>query len=136
MEPILVFYGPWTIEVTKLVLDSPLGPPEFRLVLSRAGAADVMYQNPPVGTQIEADGPEWALKVEISFDLQPFRTLELARNFAFDPNAGMTATVEGGWFSFQTTIALRLTAHDPELRAHPAVPYDFTIPERPHPHGG
>jgi hypothetical protein len=136
MEPILIFYGPWTIEVTELVLGA--GAPELRLILYSAGAADGTHPNPPVGTEMEADGPEWILKVEVSFDLQPFQALELARDFAFDPHRGMTATVKAGRQSpaFGAAIALRLTAHDPELRARPADPYDFTIPERAHPHEG
>jgi hypothetical protein len=127
MDSIIVFYGHWTIEVTKLVLD--FGPPEFRLILTKAGGVDETHFNPPVGTRIEVDESEWTLKVEFSFDQQPFRALELARIFAFDPKAGMMATVKGDWFGFQTTIALELTAHDPELRALPTNTYDFTIPE-------
>jgi hypothetical protein len=136
MEPILVFYGPWMIDVTELVLGA--GAPEVRLVLARAGTADGTHLNPPVGTRLEANGPEWILKVEVSFDLQPFQALEPAREFAFDPQRGMTATVRAGRQSpaFRAAIALRLTAHDPELRARPADPYDFTIPEGAHPHEG
>jgi len=136
MEPILVFYGPWTIEVTQLVLGA--GAPQVRLILARAGAADGEHLNPPVGTRLEADEPEWILKVEISFDLQPFQALEPAREFAFDPQRGMTAMVRAGRQSpaFRAAIALRLTAHDPELRARPVNPYDFTIPEGAHPHEG
>src|SRR5262249_59715733 len=103
-----------------------------------AGAGGGDPGTPPVGTRLEADGPEWILKVEVSFDLQPFQALELAREFAFDPQRGMTAMVRAGRQSpaFRAAIALRLTAHDPELRPHPVNPYDFTIPEGAHPHEG
>ena len=52
------------------------GAPAVRLSLDRAGAADGTYLNPPIGTVLEADGPEWILKVEVSFDLQPFQGLQ------------------------------------------------------------
>lgn len=127
MEPILIFYGPWTIEVTDLILGA--GAPAMRLSLDRAGAADETYLNPPIGTLLEADGPEWILKVEVSFDLQPFQALEPTREFAFDPNRGMTARVKAGRLSpaFSAAIGLHMTAHDPEMRARPVNPYDFTI---------
>jgi len=132
MEPTVVFYGPWTIEVTELVLGA--GAPQMRLILAGAGAADGTQLNPPVGTQLDADGPEWILKVEVSFDLLPFHALEPVREFAFDPQRGITATVRAGTQSsaFQAAIVLRLTAHDHELRARPVDPYDFTIPEGAH----
>jgi hypothetical protein len=134
MDPILIFYGPWTIEVTELIRDP--GAAEVRLILGRAGAAERMYLNPPVGTLLEADGPEWIQRVQVSFDLQPFKALEPAREFAFDSQRGMTATVRAAYQSplFNAAIALRLTAHDPELRPRPADHYDFTIPEGAHPH--
>jgi hypothetical protein len=136
MEPILFFYGPWTIEVTELILGA--GGPAVRLVLDRAGAANGAHLNPAVGTRLEADGPEWILYVEVSFDLQPFQRLEPVREFAFDPQRGMTAIVKAGRQSpaFRAAIALKCTAHDPELRGHPANPYDFTLPENALPHGG
>lgn len=134
MEPFLVFYGHWTMEVTELVLGA--GAPALRLILARAGAADGTHLNPPVGTRMEADGPEWILKVEVSFDLQPFQGLGLTRDFAFDPQRGMTATIKAGrqYPAFRAAITMRLTAHDPELRGFPTDPYDFTIPQRAHPH--
>lgn len=134
MDPILIFYGPWTIEVMELVLGA--GAPAVRLTLDRAGAADGTHLNPPVGTVLEADGAEWIVKVEVSFDLQPFQALEPAREFVFDPQHGMTATVRAGRQNpaFSAAISLRMTAHDPEMRAHPVDPYDFTIPEGARPH--
>lgn len=134
MDPNLVFHGHWTIEVTRLDLN--FDPPDFRLVVTKAGAAAETIPNPPVGTRIDVDGPEWALNVEISFDQHPYRNLDLARDFAFDPKTGLVATVKGGWFGYQTTLALRLTAHDSELRARPVDPYDFTLPEGARPPGG
>jgi hypothetical protein len=130
MEPNIVFYGPWTIEVTELVRGA--GAPEIRLILANAGAADGTYLNPPVGTLLEADGAEWMLRVEVSFDLQPFQAFESAREFAFDPQRGIVATVRADRQNpvFRAGLALRLTGHEPELRPHPADPFDFTIPER------
>lgn len=136
MEPILIFYGIWTIEVIEFVLGA--GAPALQLILDRAGAADGTHLNPAIGTRLEANGEEWALKIRVSFDLQPFQALELARKFAFDPQSGVTATVIASHVNpaFQAAITLRLTARDPELSAHPAQPYDFTVPERVHPHEG
>ena len=136
MEPILIFYGAWTIEVTRLFLGA--GSPVVRLILVSTGTVDGTYPNPPVGTRMEADGPQWILKVEISFDLLPFQGIELTRDFVFDPQLGMTATVTGRRQtpSFRADIALRLTAHDSELGARPAQPYDFTVPKGVHPREG
>lgn len=132
MDPILIFYGLWTIEVTELILGA--GAPAVRLILDRTVAADGIYLNPPVGTLLEVDGPEWILKVETSFDLQPFQALEPTREFAFDPQLGLTAKVKAISHSpaFSAGIEVHLTSHDPELRGRPANPYDFTIPERAH----
>ena len=52
MDPILIFYGAWTIEVVELVLGA--GAPAVRLILDRAGASDGIYLNPPIGTLLEA----------------------------------------------------------------------------------
>ena len=122
--------------MVELVLGA--GAPAVRLILDRAGASDGIYLNPPIGTLLEADGPEWILKVEVSFDLQPFQALEPTREFAFDPGHGMTATVSAGRQSpaFRAAIALRMTAHDPEMRAHPVDLYDFSIPKWGRPHEG
>ena len=134
MDPILIFYGPWTIEVTELILGA--GAPAIRLIIDRAGPAGGIYLNPPAGTLLEANGPEWILKVEVSFDLQPFQALEPTREFAFEPGLGMKATVKASRQSpaFGASITLRLIATDPELLGHPANPYDFTIPEYPYTH--
>jgi hypothetical protein len=69
--------------------------------------------------------------VEISFDLQPFQALELAREVAFDRERGIITTVKTGFRGpkFGFSITLRLSAHDPQLRGHPANTYDFTFPE-------
>jgi hypothetical protein len=50
----------------------------------------------------------------------------------------MTATVRAARQSpaFNAALGLRLTAHDPELRARPSDRYDFTLPQRVHPRGG
>jgi hypothetical protein len=128
MEPILIFYGRWTIEVVELVLRA--GAPALRLIVNHAGAADGTYLNPAVGTQLEANGREWILKVEASFDLQPFQGLEPVREFTFDPQRGITALVKASRTSsaFNAVLSLRLTSHDPELGARPTNRYDFTIP--------
>ena len=133
MEPVLLFYGPWTVEVIGLVVGA--GSPVLRLFLDKAGAADGSYLNPPVGTHMEADGSQWILGVDISFDPPPYQAQVLMREYSFDPQRGITATVKASFQSpaVQAEIALRLTANAPELGARPVVPYDFSIPESAHP---
>jgi hypothetical protein len=127
MDKTLVFYGPWTIEVTSLQLRMAT----VQLIVNEAGAADGMHLNPPVGTQLAADGPEWSLRVEVSIDLQPYQAQELVRDFQFDSQLGMTVIVRVGPenLALGASMVLRLVAQDPELRTNPLPHYDFTIPE-------
>lgn len=127
MEPNLIFYGPWTIEVTELVLG--VGAPTLRVTIERTGGAPETYVDPPVGTRLNVNAEQWVLATAVSFDMQPFQSLTARREFNFDSNSGMVALVDARLRSpnFWTIIRLRCTAHDPELRARPTDHYDFTF---------
>lgn len=131
MQQALDFYGSWSIKVTKLERGQPAGP-RVRLVIQGAGAADGVKMNPPPGTLLQVDGAHWSLMAELSFDFLSFRRFDLERVYSFDPQEGLTATIDTkvSGHVFFAGIQLHCISRDPALRSRLRdKPFDFTYPE-------
>lgn len=140
MEENLIFYNRWVLLVEEVRVGA--GAPAMRLLISGTQASDGTYTDPQPGLTIDADGAQWNLALEVSFDLQPFQWRRLERQFLFDRVDGMIAMVQTEKNqppAFRAYIRIRCTSKAPDIRTVPnPLPYDFTIPERPRdprPHG-
>lgn len=136
MEELLIFYNRWILLVEEIRVGA--GAPANRLSINGTRASDGVYNNPQPGLTIDADGAEWTLRLDVSFDLQPFQWRRLDREFFFDPSGGMIAlaqTEKNQPPAFRSYIRIRCLSKNPEIQTVPnPLPYDFTIPEGPRGH--
>ena len=71
MEELLIFYNRWILLVEEIRVGA--GAPANRLSINGTRASDGAYNTPQPGLTIDADGAEWTLRLDVSFDLQPFQ---------------------------------------------------------------
>jgi hypothetical protein len=125
------FYGPWEITVNDVDHDF-----QQRFVISGSDNADGRYTFPfRHFVNLVVTGTAWS----ISFEFVPFPPIPVQhwkqhavkRNSRFEAGRGLLVQLD-------TIAAPRLslicTSMDPTLNPNPTTnPYDFTIPELPHP---
>ena len=131
MEELLIFYNRWILLVEEIRVGP--GAPSMRLLIEGTQGADGSYLNPQPGFTLDASGVEWRMRLQASFDLQPYQSRRLERQFEFSMTDGLAALVmtePNQPAAFRAFIRIRCVSKDPDIRKpRTPLPWDFTIPE-------